>query len=99
MITFFRSASIASGKVASAHGFAREIAAFIKDKVGVEITLAVPVGGNPNRIAWAGRYESMAAMEAAMDKLMADPKYMELVGKGGENFIAGSVRDEFWRSI
>ena len=99
MITFYRSASIASGKVTSAHGFAREIAAFIKDKVGVDITLSVPVGGNPNRIAWVARYESMAAMESTMDKLMADPKYMELVGRGAENFIAGSVRDEIWRSV
>ena len=99
MIAFYRSASIASGKVASAHAFAREIAAFVKDKVGVDIVLAVPVGGNPNRIGWAARYESMAAMEAAMDKLMADPKYMELVGRGAENFIPGSVHDEIWRSI
>jgi hypothetical protein len=99
MITFYRSASIASGKVPSALGFAKEISAYVKDKVGVDVGIAVPVGGNPNRIGWAARYDNLAAMEAATDKLMADPKYLELVSKGADNFIAGSVHDEIWRTI
>jgi hypothetical protein len=59
----------------------------------------VPIGGIPNRIGWASRYDNLAALEATLNKLMADPKYMELVAKGAENFIAGSVHDEIWRTI
>jgi hypothetical protein len=30
---------------------------------------------------------------------MADTKYMDLVSKYADNFIAGSVCDEVWRAI
>ena len=99
MIAFYRSASIASGKMGSAIAFAKEIAAYIKDKQGTELSVAMPIGGNPNRIGWAARYDSLAALEAMQGKLMADPKYMEMVAKGAENFIAGSLHDEIWRNI
>jgi len=99
MITLYRSASIAPGKTASTFAFAKEIATYIKDKTGVEVSTAIPVGGNPNRIGWAARYDNLGALEAMQMKLMADPKYMELVAKGAENFIAGTVHDEIWRTF
>ena len=99
MITFYRSASIAPGKNSSTFAFAHEIASYIKDKTGVTVKVAVPVGGNPNRIAWSVQYENLGALEAQQIKLMADAKYMEIVAKSADNFIAGSVRDEIWRSI
>jgi hypothetical protein len=34
-----------------------------------------------------------------MAKLMSDPKYMEMVAKAADNFIAGSVNDEIWRDV
>jgi hypothetical protein len=45
------------------------------------------------------RYDNLGALEAAMGKWMANPKYMERVVKGGENFIAGSMHDEIRREI
>jgi hypothetical protein len=99
MISFYRSAGIAQGKTVSALVFAREIAAYIKDKTRNEITVAVPIGGNPNRVGWSVRYENLGALEAQQTLLLADPKYMELVAKGAENFIAGSMHDEIWRSL
>jgi hypothetical protein len=99
MIAFYRSASIAQGKVGSALAFSREIAAYIKDKTGVEVHVAVPIGGNPNRVGWSARYENLGALETQQVKLMSDPKYMELVAKGSDNFIPGSVRDEIWRGL
>jgi hypothetical protein len=99
MITLYRSASIAQGKTGSTLVFAKEIAAYIKDKTGTDVQVAIPIGGNPNRIGWSGRYENLGALETMQMKLMADPKYMELVAKGADNFIAGSVHDEIWRSL
>jgi hypothetical protein len=99
MIAFYRSASIATGKWTNAMAFAKEITAYIKDTTGVDVSVAVPVGGNPMRVGWAARYENLGAFEATMGKLMADPKYVELAAKGGDNFIAGSVHDEIWRTI
>lgn len=99
MIAFYRSASIAQGKVASALAFAKEISAHIKDKAGVDVSIAVPIGGNPNRVGWAARYDNLAALDAMQTKLMTDAKYMELLGKGADNFIPGSVHDEIWRVL
>lgn len=99
MITLYRSASIAPGKNTSTYAFAHEVAAYIKDTTGSVVKVAVPVGGNPNRIAWSLQYDNLGALEAQQTKLMADTKYMNMVAKGSENFIAGSVHDEIWRAI
>lgn len=99
MIVFYRSASIAPGKMMSAMAFAREIAAFVRETSGIELKIGVPIGGNPNRIGWSAQYENLAALEERQLKLMSDPKYMEIVAKGADNFIAGSVRDEIWRIV
>lgn len=99
MITMYRSASIASGKVASSLAFAKSISAYIKDVARVDVQVMMPIGGNPNRVGWVASYESLAAYESMMAKLMADPKYMELVSKGADNFIPGTVHDELWRTV
>lgn len=99
MITVFRSASILPGKLMSALAFAKQVAAYVTDVTGVESSVAMPFGGNPMRIGWASRYDNLGAVEATLGKLLADAKYQEMVAKGGENFIAGSVHDEIWRTI
>jgi hypothetical protein len=99
MINFHRSASIASGKAVAAMSFAREVAALIKAKTGLEVKIGVPIGGNPNRIGWYVQYENLAALEDTQAKLLQDQKYMELIAKSAENFIAGSVHDEIWRLL
>lgn len=99
MFTWYRTASIAPGRVAKTMAFANEISAYVKKKTGVEVHVGMPVSGNPNRIGWSARYENLAAFETTMAKLMSDPKYMEMVAKSADNFIAGSVHDEFWRDV
>ena len=99
MIAFYRNASIAPGQIAAAVAFAQQIAAYIKDKHGLELSIAMPVAGNPNRIGWAARYENLAAFETKMTAITSDPHYKELAAKGSQNFIAGTVHDEIWRTL
>jgi hypothetical protein len=99
MISFYRSACIAPGKTPSALAFAHEVAAYAKTLTGVDLKVGVPVGGNPSRVGWSSQYENLAAMEAAMAKLSGDAKYWEMVGRGADNFVAGSLHDEIWRSV
>jgi hypothetical protein len=99
MISFHRSVGVAPGKNASALILARELVAYIKDKMGIDVQIAVPVGGNPNRLGFSVRYENLGALEAAQVKLTSDPKYMELAANGAENFVAGSFHDEIWRIL
>lgn len=99
MIRFVRTASVAPGKLADALAFAKQISAFIKKQYGVELQVMMPVGGNPHRIAWRSEYASLGSMEEFQAKSMADPKYQELLSKGGPCFIAGSVNDSIWRTL
>jgi hypothetical protein len=99
MIHFFRTAAIAPGKQMSAMAFAREISAYLKSQHGLELAVSTPIGGNPNRVGWAVTYENLAAYEASSARMMADPGYHEVLLKGSENFIAGSVHDELWRAV
>jgi hypothetical protein len=99
MIAFYRNAAIAPGKVGSAIAFAMQIVAYVKDKHGVDLSLAMPMAGNPNRIGWAARYENLAAYETKMTAIHSDAHYRELVAKGSDNFIAGTVHDEIWRTL
>lgn len=99
MIYFLRSATIAPGKTVSAMAFAREIAALFKAKTGLDVTIAMPVGGQSNRIGWFIEYENLAALDDTQTKLLKDAEYLEVTAKGGENFIGGSLNDFIWRTL
>ena len=99
MIVFSRTASITPGKNPSALSFAREIAAYLKSKTGVEFEVSMPVGGNPNRITWSCRYQDLAAYEKVSVTMAADTQYMQLAASGTDNFIAGSFNDSIWRIV
>jgi hypothetical protein len=99
MIAFNRTASIAAGKTATAIAFAHEISAYMKEAYGLELEILLPIGGNPQRIAWSTRYKDLAAFDVVSSKLIADKHYWEIVGKSADNFIPGSMRDSIWRVL
>jgi hypothetical protein len=99
MIAITRTASIAPGKLRAAMDFALQIAKYIKDNHGTSLEVLMPIGGNPNRIAWHARYDTVAQWEALTAKLLNDREYLEIIGRNSETFMAGSVRDEIWRTV
>ena len=99
MISMTRSAAIAPGKTREALTFAHAIAKMIHETYGVKLELQMPIGGNPNRIAWHARYESIADWDALGTKLIGDADYAAAVAANSATFIAGSVHDDIWRSI
>ena len=99
MIRFVRMASIAPGKTGSALTFAKKIADYLAKHHKLKLEVMMPIGGNPNRVAWRTEYASLAALEENQTNFMADPKYMELVASGADNFIAGSIMDSIWRTV
>lgn len=99
MIAITRTASIAPGKTGDAVAFGHQIAKYIKEKHGTPLEVLMPVGGNPARIAWHARYDSLSQWETLTTKLLADKEYMELVSKHAGTFLPGSVRDSIWRTI
>ena len=82
-----------------ASGNANQIGKHIKENYGITVELLMPVGGNPNRIAWHAHYESLAQLEALAAKLLADTEYMGTIAKNSGTWLPGSVHDEIWRTI
>jgi hypothetical protein len=99
MVRFVRTASVAPGKLGDALAFAKAIAEYIAKRHGVTLEVLMPVGGNPQRIAWKTDYASLAALEEVTTKLLADATYLEMSAKGSGNFIAGSLNDAIWRTV
>jgi hypothetical protein len=99
VIYFFRIATIAPGKTASALSYARDVAEYVKSKTGTKVVIGVPIGGQPNRIGWFVDYENLAKLEEDQTKLLQDSEYLAIAAKGGENFVAGSPHDEIWRIL
>jgi len=99
MIHYVRTCSIAPGKLGDALAFAKEISEYLHRNYDVKVEIALPVGGNPHRIGWRSVHANLTALETFQTSVLADPKYIEIVSKGGNNFIAGSLHDEIWRTL
>ena len=63
MITYVRTANIAPGKTAGALAFAHEIAKVVEKITGLKVSVSMPVGGNPFRIAWVTAQPDLASVE------------------------------------
>jgi len=99
MITFRRTVSVPLKNVPAGLAFAREAAGYVKSKFGVEVGLQMPMGGNPWRFCFVSQYDSLASLEQTNQKMMSDPKYMELSAKASDIYIIGSAVDEIWTHI
>lgn len=99
MIIFVRTASVMPGKMGEAMAAAREIAAYVSKKFGVTLEVMLPVGGNPNRIAWRSEYSGLGDLEETFNQTITDADYGALVAKIANLFIAGSVEDVIWRKV
>jgi len=98
MIFVVRTGAVAPGKGVQAFGFAQKIVAYWKSNFDHDIELRRPIGGNPNRIAFAANYKDLIDYERVTQKSSTDQKYMELLASGAECWIPGSINDELWRT-
>jgi hypothetical protein len=71
----------------------------MKETYKLDLEILLPVGGNPQRIAWSTRYKDLAAFDAVNSALITDKHYWEMVNKASDNFIPGSMNDTMWRVI
>ena len=99
MIIVRRSVTVAPGALAAAISFANEVVALIKATNGVDVKIAVPVGGNAARIAFIANYENLAQYETASLKLLGSEKYMELIKKVAGLVVPDTLHDEIWRTL
>src|SRR6516164_10898034 len=82
MIAFRRTLCVMPGMFSAAMAYANELKSQVKATAGVDLKIAIPVGGNPHRIAWMSTHENLAQLDTVNQKLLADQKYQELLKKG-----------------
>lgn len=81
MFTYVRTNSMAPGQWTRAMAFAHESAAYLSKLLEVGMRISVPMGGDPNVVAWSAEYESMAAIQAATEKMLGDAKFREMLNQ------------------
>ena len=103
MIHWRRTVQIAPGRQAEAIARDREWQP-LKTEHGLKHRTTLVTTGTLGRLCWSHDYESMAAMEAEVDKLGADPRVIALLAKvsqehrdGTSPFVHDSYHDEIWR--
>ena len=98
MITWNRTASYTPATFGATMTFAQQITVYVKELLGIDVRVTLPVGGDPSRIRWTVEYASLGALEEAMRKALGDPQYVQMVAEASDYFIDGSIVDEIWAS-
>lgn len=75
MITSNRMADVAPGKMGNAVAFAHEICTYMKSAHKLDLEVLLPIGGNPQRIAWSTHDADLAALDKVSSGILTDKKY------------------------
>lgn len=87
MNLYIRTTTAGRSKMLEAMGFAVEIAEYVTNETGAEVSAWGTVYGAPvNTLSWTARVDSHAHIIGIGDQLMADAKYLELIGGASELF-------------
>jgi hypothetical protein len=99
MITAVHTAQSMPGKNAQAIAFANDLAAYLKSKHGLNLTIKMQVGGSIGRICWLCDFESLAEYEQIWNKIHSDKGYHKLVEKASGILTAGHGDESLWHSV
>ena len=103
MIHHRQTVQIAPGRQADAIARAREIDKTWTDH-GIEQRTTLVLTGTLGRLCWSWEWESMAAREAGVAKVFADPHMIAIMAKASQEardgtspFVPNTMHDEYWR--
>ncbi len=99
MITAIRTTQAMPGKLLDTVAWAKEGAAIAKRVTGKELVVSVTFGGVISELAWIGQYDTVAQLEEALTKGMADREFANAMAKAEHLLIPGSTRDHIWKHI
>jgi NIPSNAP len=94
-----RTAQSAPGKLGELMSFAKEIAAYLKSKHGIDVKVMMQAGGPAGRICWLVQYKSLSDYENSTNRILADPDYHKIAQNVAGLVIAGQTNDSLWREI
>jgi len=93
MITWVRTSQSAPGKLGELMSFAKEAAAYVKSKHGIDVKVMMQHGGPVGRICFLAQYKNFSDYENTMNKMMADSDFQKMVQKVAGLVIAGQTND------
>jgi hypothetical protein len=99
MVTFLRTIVAMPGKIVEAMTAAKEMAALVKKATGVDVAVGASIGGSVSEFAWISHYDSLAHMEVANDKMLADADVRAGMKKFEHLLAPGMSRDHIWRHV
>jgi hypothetical protein len=99
MITFVATIVAMPAKIVETVTIAKEMAELIKRATGVEVAAGASFGGRVNEVALISQYDSLAHMEAASDKVLADADFLAGVKRFEGLLVPGASRDHIWRHV
>lgn len=100
-IRWVRTARASAKKTPQAMGWAKEIAAWAKKKVNVDLRVSMSAAGEVGLIRWEADHPDMKTLEETMTAVLADQEYWAMVGKAmtDELFIDGTSKDEIFKQF
>jgi predicted methyltransferase MtxX (methanogen marker protein 4) len=99
MITLITTTQAMPGKSLEAVVYAKEIAAVIKRITGRETVVSVAFGGRVGELAWIAQFDTMAQLEEALTKGMADREYANAIKKAEQLLIPGTTHNHIWKHV
>jgi hypothetical protein len=97
MITMIRTVAVQPGRMGAAVAFAHEVAKHLNRVHGGDLRVMLPVGGNPNEIAWHSTWPDLATVEKVIAAMAADAELGAMIARAAEHMIPGSTLDRYWR--
>lgn len=99
MISWFRTYQSRIGKMADLVALSQEAAKYLESTHGLKVEVYTQVGGDPLRIGLLGRYDSLGNVGELEEKIAGDSGWAQIMSRGDELAVEGSVQDQFWKQI
>ena len=99
MVRWTRCARIKYGNFNQGVQWAKEVAGFVNKKCKIQVSVYMDSFGEFATIRWFCDYKDLATMEKVAGQLLVDKEYLQIVGKGTEFLVPGSVFDTVMRAI
>lgn len=95
MVTFIRTVHVnGADKVAAAQEWAKNATKYVDGKFGfTDVAAGIEVYGATGRMCWTAHQESLESLATGVLQSATDAGYQDLLMRGANLFVAGSVRD------
>ena len=99
MISWFRTYQSRIGKMDELVALSQEAAKYLESAHGLKVEVYTQLGGDPLKIGLLGRYDNLAAVGDLEERVASDGKWADLMRRGEELAVEGTLQDQWWKQI